>query len=897
MLLFSVQGRRTALMFAAPSPSMSHRKTISRSLVFSFLFSVCAFAQTPPDSDARHHPTQPAPAPTDHEQILAYWTTETGWHSELQLRNNQMSGDLIVTPALRTTNGVETKLSPVTVKPQEVKAVDLDAAIGTSAPQLVGTYGSLVLRYHSRGYRNLYAALMVRNIGHPFAFHIDASGESEGYQGGSREGVWWLPKDTTNDYLILTNQGNDTVPVDLSLYDASGKEVEQKVTLGPRETTRYSVRKLILAGGLVGTYGGIKVSAAHAGSLDTLHFLFDETAGFSAILKMFDHVPNAKVAERDYAQTAVWTLRAPMLALSNPDPALAFPPTTTLRPQLFIRNTTDKAVDAALRFNWRSGSGTGKASGPALLLNPYETRRIDVAALQDGSVLPKQANWASVTLTTNGQPDEVMAVAASYDDTLRFGAQTPFSDQLTFKWEGGMWEFDPQHNSIITAGNGGTKPTQTAFTIYYNQGTERYDLEQTLQPDEQMWIDVGKLIREHVQDKNGKRLPDNLTSGSYEFRDLTDKAVGSLFEGKVIYDKTYGHVAYGCATCCSYSRWTENYNPMLLTVGNSAQNGVSAYELCFNGFTDVSTRFYNGWNTSNHAIATVVAAFGTGGTTTAVGVGTTAENTSGLLQTGQQRNCPSFLVGVNGSTIVAPSISGPNTLWWFNGLGAGVSGYANQITLTASSGGTGTSYQWAITAGSDKVSLSTGTSATVQVTSIGQSRNPNDVSITVTVGGITSNPFNLSVRAPYTLGVDPAHTTPVYEQDQEYVWHIFIYNQIFDNLLTPMPNPVPVNEHWTTGPIPDPAYPNETWPQGAEGCGTTPSYAPAEVWDFIQGAFIGNYPPPVYNTQQNGPAVYSWGDEIRVGTCTFGAGPRVQTNTLQKYTDHAAHTGITTPAP
>jgi hypothetical protein len=27
------------------------------------------------------------------------------------------------------------------------------------------------------------------------------------------------------------------------------------------------------------------------------------------------------------------------------------------------------------------------------------------------------------------------------------------------------------------------------------------------QPDEQMWIDVGKLIREHVADKSGKALP------------------------------------------------------------------------------------------------------------------------------------------------------------------------------------------------------------------------------------------------------------------------------------------------------------------------------------------------------------------------------------------------------
>src|SRR5437870_9106656 len=94
-----------------------------------------------------------------------------------------------------------------------------------------------------------------------------------------------------------------------------------------------------------------------------------------------------------------------------------------------------------------------------------------------------------------------MAVAASYDDSLRYGAQTPFSDQLSFKWEGSRWEYDVQHDSIITGGNGGTKPIRAAFTLFYNEGTDKYELEQTLQPDEQMWIDVGRLIRERVPDK------------------------------------------------------------------------------------------------------------------------------------------------------------------------------------------------------------------------------------------------------------------------------------------------------------------------------------------------------------------------------------------------------------
>ncbi|HVS87243.1 MAG TPA: hypothetical protein VHF01_03355 [Candidatus Acidoferrum sp.] len=635
---------------------------------------ICLALLLAPFASSQQTPSRPLPAPTDQEQIVAYWTTETGWKSELQLRNNQIGRDLTVTPVLRTAYGAETSLSSVTIKPQEVKAIDLDAAIGTTAPQLVGTYGSLVLRYRSPGSRSLYASLMVRNIGHPFAFHIDATGETQDLQAGSREGIWWLPKDTTSDYLILTNQGKITLPLDLSLYDATGKESKQRALLGPHETTRYSIRKLILAARLSGSYGGIKVSAAsHSGSLDTVHFLFDEAAAFSAILKMFDHDPNSKLEERDFAKTAVWTLRAPMLALSNPDPALAFPPGTSLRPQLFIRNTTGKPVDAALRFNWRADSSSGKATGPALRLNPNETRRIDVAALQNSGQLPKQANWTSVTLTTNGLPDEVMAVAASFDDTLRYGAQTPFSDQLSFQWEGGMWEYDAYHSSFITAGNGGTKPTQAAFTLFYNQGAEKYELEQTLQPDDQMWIDVGKLIREHVPDKNGKALPADLSSGSFEIRDLTDIGIGSLFEGKLIYDKTYGHVTYGCSLCCTYGSPWLAYNPLGIPFTGDSQNGVWAYENCSSHNLDVSSYFMNNWHTGSTAIATVNYM----GTHHGVGVGSTTSNTHGYLVYGYTRLCPASLRSPSGSANVAAIPV--NFIQNVVSLGAGISLYFHYV--------------------------------------------------------------------------------------------------------------------------------------------------------------------------------------------------------------------------
>ncbi len=359
---------------------------------------------------------------------------------------------------------------------------------------------------------------------------------------------------------------------------------------------------------------------------------------------MFDHDPQATIEHRDFARTGVWTLRAPMLALSQPDPALAFPEGTTLRPELFIRNTTAKPEAVSLSFNWRNLSTAGKALGPTLRLAPFETRRVDVVALQDGKTLPKDANWTAVVMTTSGLPDEVMAIAASYDKTLRYGAQTPFSDQLSFKWEGGPWEYDGQHDSIISAGNGGTKPTKAAFTIFYNQGKEKYELEQNLQPNEQMWVDIGKLVREQLPDKNGKLLPADLTLGTYEIRDLTDTGIGTLFEGKVIYDKTYGHVAYGCANCCAYSRFGLNFNPLNFILGGLGLNGVEAWDDCADAFENVSPTFYGNWSTANQAIAIVDA----GGKHTGMGVGSTTSATKGVIASQAPRACPVIQQGAGG---------------------------------------------------------------------------------------------------------------------------------------------------------------------------------------------------------------------------------------------------------
>jgi hypothetical protein len=276
--------------------------------------------------------------------------------------------------------------------------------------------------------------------------------------------------------------------------------------------------------------------------------------------------------------------------------------------------------------------------------------------LQKSGVIPPEAHWASAEITIPGRPNDVMAVAASYDNTLKYGTQTPFNDQLTYRWEGGEWLVDTIHNSIITAGNGGNVPVKARVTLYYGGGKKRYDIEQSLKPHEQMWVDVGKLIREGVPDKNGVVLPADLTMGSYELQDLSDKGIGNLFEGKITLDKTYGHVAYGCATCCGYldSAWMY-YDPFGVGVGLQGDQDVWDRDNCTQ--VDVSILEYidvSSWNTGNHSIATA-----NRNAITGVSIGSTTNSAQGNLTIGniESKHCPDEDVYPEGTLNVPPSIS------------------------------------------------------------------------------------------------------------------------------------------------------------------------------------------------------------------------------------------------
>jgi hypothetical protein len=314
--------------------------------------------------------------------------------------------------------------------------------------------------------------------------------------------------------------------------------------------------------------------------------------------------------------------------------------------------------------------------------------------------------------------------------------------------EGGQWQYNPQHDSIITAGNGSSKPTQVAFTIFYNQGTQRYELDQTLQAGEQMWMDIGKLIRESIPDKNGGTLPADLTSGSYEIRDLGNPILGTLFEGKIIYDKTYGHVTYGCNQCCGYDPnntilW---YDPIGVPFQGTASDGVFSWYPCESQYNDVSSSFYNNWSSDNTPVVTVDYY----GTHTGVAVGSADTQTFGNLPNNDIRlNCPLIRPSPGGGANTVPVINSidPNTvLVGSNNVqleidGAGFGSSPPTVNLPAGVSSTG-----------QQSSSDTKILITVNV-SINATISPNSITVTNTITNLTSNKSSFTLDGPFNMVV------------------------------------------------------------------------------------------------------------------------------------------------
>ncbi len=280
-----------------------------------------------------------------------------------------------------------------------------------------------------------------------------------------------------------------------------------------------------------------------------------------------------------------------------------------------------------------------------------------------------------------GRSGDLVPVTASFDASGRYGLQTPFSEGVSRLWKGSMWHVDGRPNSLITTGNGGSEPTRAAMTLFYNDGKSSYTIEKLLEPGEQIWADVGEIIRAQIPDKEGKTIPPDVMMGSYELRDLDHRGIGYLYEGKLIIDKTWGHGYYGCAGCCGFYASRMDPNPMGGAMTTGAYNEADAEENCGDGWQDVTDQA-TGWASGNSAVVTLAKAY-----TKFVGVGSTGGSAELTLEGNIERNgvCLTKYFEPQNTQNTTPSISWNGTVISNTTTQNAVIG--QQIVLTGSPGG------------------------------------------------------------------------------------------------------------------------------------------------------------------------------------------------------------------
>lgn len=275
---------------------------------------------------AAHTPRPAAPQ----EVFAPFWSVQPGWHTELMIRNNTGT-KMTVVPFLRSRTGVETALEPAVMAPNDAKTVSVADVLSRVAPRILSepdAYGSVVFRYTARTVGNIYASVLLGRTGSPIEFHFDASPSVPDLTSAGYQSIWWRPSDNQKETLVLANLLDQPLRGAIRILDAKGHSTAYPFTLAARETQQISVTELLNKYEIDGEFGGIAIEPQnHPGYLQAMHFTIDEAAGLGALLKV---LPRFELPERHF------TIRAPMLALAHPDPALALPPQTVLSPRIFL---------------------------------------------------------------------------------------------------------------------------------------------------------------------------------------------------------------------------------------------------------------------------------------------------------------------------------------------------------------------------------------------------------------------------------------------------------------------------------------------------------------------------------------------------------------------------------
>jgi hypothetical protein len=857
------------------------------------------------------HGTPPQPPKTlpagDQMTNIPYFTLRDGMNSTLTL-NNTAASPIPVTVTIYNMQGRSQVLPPITLDPHSFKQIELGDVVASElfdSGNLQVSYGGTPMLVTCQ--------LSVYSSDKRVSFESKEQ-EMMDFESSNLNGILWLPDAQAEGFLALTNAATNKVKVQLTIGSRA-----KELSLYPRETQLVKLHEELERRGPVATLIRLQHDGK-PGAILTTGFVLDLKKGYSGSFAMLD----PKLMRSSI-------LAGAHIRFGRPDPGEGFPEGTQFRSPLLLANVSDKPLNAQVSVDYtiedrtkqskaRSSDNdqdekTGAAKEPDsdtnkfshvavkdLTIAPGGVQRIELSDEMARFDIDGPVKEAGVDIAYDAAPGSLIGELTSVDQSGDYSFEVPIKDPSAIgEWPQGLypWTLADGVMTSLHLKNVTDKSQIADMAVFFSGGTY-VPKAIKLAPYQTMAIDIRKLKDSHTPDERGQAIPADVTHGQIWWGERNLRSIIGRAEEVNLREGIASSFSCILPCCRPTSSSFRMSGPATIAV-----NSVAAFTAqeddqgCYYGNRNwdsgwYSTTYYLG--SSNTSIATVT------GTEYTSSINVTAEGAGQATLTGTfgifylefidtDENGRYFCNIDNGNTDyvyaqlnVKPTISGPNTIWYFNGLSP--SGYATSITLTSDGGASTT---WRVTAGANKVNLSSTSGAQITITSSGSafSSSVGDISIVATVGGVDSAPFTLTTRRPASFHPGAVDTSC----SSTWGYTTLVYYQVWDTHTDPLPVDTVVNENWTTGIIPD--YSGTTWRRLPPGYDTTNASQGAAFADTIDGE-DSSHNTPLANCTGSDTPVQHWGQEWRLGSTTSGTGPRVQTDSLQKDIKRAYHSSIVT---
>jgi hypothetical protein len=514
---------------------------------------------------------------TEHKLWAVFWSTEPGFTSTLEMKNNRIRELITAHIALYLADGAEVPLDPVTMGPRQTVMLNLNDIIRNLPPSTVGhgpREGTVEVEFIAPNASSVMGSVTVTNPANKIAWNFFLYPERPGLGPAPVRGVFWFPNRRTKGFVAVGNVTHDPVLVKPVFQIKGVRHPAPYFTIPPEQGVKFDLREALRhIGQTDATEGGIEFTYDGPPDAIRAHGVLYDEQGFSAELDFLRY--------DEFQEEMDFNYRTPRFAVGSADPVLGLPDQTTFRPNLVLHNFNGYRLDVPLAVGVKMEHGT-REFVRTITLDPGETRVLEPRRAVLAHI-PGDVHWASLEISYRGRHNGLSMMLVSTSHCERYSIRSVLNWVEATAREGWIWRADNQRTTLLGVFNSDVQDAKVAISLDYSDGgvTHSYDLpERTIPPRSTEMLDIGGIIAAHLPDKDGDIIPTNVSFGGYRVRKIGPTTGGNITTEALVFGRSGSpYLAVYNTGCCQYPPVIE---PEVLSgqAGETAEFDIFAADIC-----------------------------------------------------------------------------------------------------------------------------------------------------------------------------------------------------------------------------------------------------------------------------------------------------------------------------